>query len=127
MSGRFLLDTHIFIWWADEPARLSRRTRELLEAPENDLYLSIASAWEIAIKEAVGKLSLGATIYYAVDKAGVELLPISLNHIERTKQLPLLHRDPFDRMLVAQAIEEELQFITIDRYLGQYGVRIAPN
>ena len=106
MSGRFLLDTHIFIWWADEPARLSRRTRELLEAPENDLYLSIASAWEIAIKEAVGKLSLGATVYYAVDKAGVELLPISLNHIERTKQLPLLHRDPFDRMLVAQAIEE---------------------
>lgn len=127
MSGRFLLDTHIFIWWADEPARLSRRIRELLEAPENDLYLSIASAWEIAIKEAVGKLSLGVTIYYAVDKAGVELLPISLNHIERTKQLPLLHRDPFDRMLVAQAIEEELQFITIDRYLGQYGVRIAPN
>jgi PIN domain nuclease of toxin-antitoxin system len=126
LSSRFLLDTHIFIWWADEPARLSRPIREILEAPENDLYLSVASAWEIAIKEAVGKLSLGASIAYAIDTAGVELLPISLSHIERTKQLPLLHRDPFDRMLVAQAIEEELQLITIDRDLSRYGVRIAP-
>ncbi|MGE0669293.1 MAG: type II toxin-antitoxin system VapC family toxin [Sphingomonadales bacterium] len=125
MSG-FLLDTHTFLWWVDGGAKLKGSTRELIASPSNMLYLSIASAWEISIKEAIGKLSFNTQFRDALEINEFALLPIEIQHVERTKTLPLVHRDPFDRMLVAQALVEDLTLITRDPSLARYGVRTEP-
>jgi PIN domain nuclease of toxin-antitoxin system len=122
----FLLDTHTFLWWVDGAAKLRGSTRELIASQSNTLYLSMASAWEISIKEAIGKLSFNTPFRHAMEINGFTLLPIEIEHVERTKALPMVHRDPFDRMLVAQALVEDLILVTRDPSLTRYGVRIEP-
>ena len=121
-----MLDTHTFLWWVDGATKLRTRARELIASPSNVLYLSMASAWEISIKEAIGKLSFNTSFRRALEINGFALLPIELEHVERTKTLPLVHRDPFDRMLVAQALVENLTIVTRDPSLGRYGVNVEP-
>lgn len=117
---RLLLDTHLLLWALAAPARLSTATRKQIEGGE--VYASAASIWEISIKSALGKLDADpAEVLAGIDPAGFALLPITGAHAAKVVELPLLHRDPFDRMLVAQALCEPLILFTNDEVLRPYG------
>ena len=120
---RLLLDTHALLWWLSDDARLGARARSLIADPHNEIYVSAASAWEISIKKSLGKLDAPDDLDAIVEEEGFGKLPISFFHGERAGALPPLHRDPFDRMLVAQAQAEGLDIVTGDDMLENYGVR----
>lgn len=122
-AARLLLDTHVFLWWRAEPDRLSREARQAIGHADL-VFVSTASAWEAAIKTRLGRLRLPATMEAGVLASGFERLPVTFAHAERTTQLPDHHRDPFDRMLVAQAQVESLTLVTRDRRLEPYDVPI---
>ena len=115
---RALLDTQAFLWWVDDPSRLSRRARATIVSPENEVFLSIVSCWEIAIKVSLGKLRLKTTpdrfLPEQLAANAFGLLGLELNHVCRVASLPFHHRDPFDRLLVAQAHEESLTLVSAD-------------
>lgn len=116
-----LLDTHALLWWlADEP--LEEQARAAIESPENLVSVSAASVWEIAIKRALGKLRTGDDLPGAIAAAGFEALAITVEHADAAGALPLHHRDPFDRMLVAQSQALGLVLVTRDPQLGAYDV-----
>ena len=115
---RLLLDTHVLIWW-DEGARLSREATSAIREAEQ-VYVSAVSAWEIAIKTALGRLAPTRTVAEAVAESGFEELPVRLRHAEALVALPRHHRDPFDRMLIAQARAERLTIVTRDRAFEAY-------
>jgi PIN domain nuclease of toxin-antitoxin system len=123
-----LFDTHAFIWWADEPARLSPRAYALCSDRKNALILSLASVWEIQIKFQLGKLKLKmplADLIESQQKANqIVIMPISLPHILNLDSLPAHHRDPFDRLLIAQARFENIAIITGDSVMSQYAVLV---
>ena len=125
---RILLDTHSWLWMRAEPDRLSELSRQLLRNPESELFLSAASAWEIAIKFATGKLRLPqppvAFVAQRLAEDRLSALPISLAHALHAGELPPHHRDPFDRLLIAQARIEGLTLLTADRELAKYDVPI---
>jgi PIN domain nuclease of toxin-antitoxin system len=117
---RLLLDTHVLLWALASPSKLPVRFRRELDAAL--VFVSAASIWEVAIKAALGKLEADpAEVLDAVEPAGFELLPVSGAHAARVATLPLLHRDPFDRLLVAQALCEPLVLVTNDRAVLPYG------
>jgi PIN domain nuclease of toxin-antitoxin system len=121
-----LLDSHTLIWAADDPAKLSVPAQGLLQDPSNDRLLSAASLWEIAIKFGLGRLSLSLPYRQWMDKAiadlGLVVLPITLDHAERHAGLAWHHRDPFDRLLVAQAQVEGVPIVSADVRFDSYGV-----
>ena len=116
-----MLDTHALLWALAQPRRLPGRATAVLRDPGNSVHLSAASTWEIAIKAALGKIKadLGA-ITRAAHEAGFDELPISIAHTVRLPALPSHHRDPFDRLLVAQALEEGLTIVTHDPAFAAY-------
>ena len=120
---RLLLDTHILIWALGEPKRLPKEVRAALESPTNEVLFSAASIWEIAIKAQMGranfKVAPAEIAQAAVDSGFVEL-PVRAEHGARVSSLPLHHRDPFDRLLVAQAMTEPCRLVTADAILGGY-------
>lgn len=119
-----LLDTHAILWTAWGSDQVSSSARRAMQ--ECDCFYSIASLWEIAIKQALGKIGLDASLAELDNRclmAGFHRLPIAVNHLDRLKTLPSIHRDPFDRLLVAQALEEGLAIITRDRLIPQYPVQ----
>jgi PIN domain nuclease of toxin-antitoxin system len=124
---RVLVDTHAFLWWILDDAALSRRARETIASPENECLLSAASGWEMAIKVSIGKLELDGTVerfvphHLAVN--GFRELPVELRHAAGVARLPLLHRDPFDRLLVSQALVENLAIVSADPVFRRYGVK----
>lgn len=120
---RLLLDTHVWLWWQSDDRRLGRAARNAISAAHN-VYLSAASAWEISIKVSLGKLTLprGADIEAELQRDGIESLPILMSHATALAALPNIHRDPFDRMLVAQATMEELTLVTADDALARYAI-----
>jgi PIN domain nuclease of toxin-antitoxin system len=121
---RCLLDTHALVWSLAKPGRLPKSVREIVEDPANDVFASAASAWEIGIKAALGKIQFPLAILdKAVSEAGFVELPVSLRHAMAIRDLPMHHRDPFDRLLVAQALREGLVLLTRDEVLSSYGVR----
>lgn len=121
---RLLLDTHLVLWAAAMSTRLPDRARELLEDPANEVYCSVASLWEIAIKSALRRadfeVDLGA-LRAALPEMTIAELPITGRHVEQLAALPTLHKDPFDRLLVAQAAAEPLVLLTNDSVLAEYG------
>jgi PIN domain nuclease of toxin-antitoxin system len=123
---RLLLDTNAFIWALDDLEGLAPSARTLLADENNELLVSMASLWEIAIKVATGKLTSGLDWESYLPKMGVELLPIAMEHSREVSRLPLLHRDPFDRMLIAQARVENLTIVTRDRRFAEYDVTVWP-
>lgn len=127
MTARYFLDTHTFIWAHTDEHRLSAKARRIVSNAENSITLSVISVWEIAVKYALGKLPLPEPpeqfIAKIVAESGYEVLPLKLNHALRAASLPSLHRDPFDRMLVCQALAENGQIITADEQIQQYPVR----
>lgn len=121
---RLLLDTHTFLWWLQNNPRLGSRARELISETSNEIYVSAASLWEISIKKSLGKLQAPDGLDSAVGDEGFAALPISLFHAERAGALAPLHRDPFDRMLVAQSQAEGLEILSADSELARYGVKV---
>ena len=121
-----LLDTHAFLWWAEDSPRLSKRARAAIGQPEETCFLSLASCWEMAIKISLGRLKLTQRLdrFVAEHMAASGLHPIGvmLPHAARVAELPFHHRDPFDRLLAAQAIEEGLSIVSADRVFTKYGV-----
>jgi PIN domain nuclease of toxin-antitoxin system len=122
-ASRLLLDTHIFLWWRGEPSRLVSTVRSRI-ATADLVFVSVASAWEAAIKVSLGRLDLPETMEAGVLASGFEKLLITFSHAERAAALPPHHRDPFDRILVAQAHAEGLILVTRDRRLEPYDVEI---
>lgn len=120
---RLLLDTHVLLWWLADDPRLGSRARELMADPRNVIFVSSASAWEISIKKSLGRLEAPDDLDGILETEGFEILAISFFHGERAGLLPPLHRDPFDRMLIAQAQAEGLDIVTGDGALADYGVR----
>ncbi len=119
-----LLDTHAVLWWlADDPA-LSSEARRAIGDAANDVRVSPVTPWEIAIKSAAGKLKAPDNLLEALKANRFRELPISLVHAERAGNLPPWHRDPFDRMLIAQALTEGLTLVTRDRVFEQYDVNV---
>ncbi len=123
---RLLLDTHTFLWWVAASGELSRRARSAVGSARNECFVSVASGWEIAIKVSLGKLRIdGALDRFLPEQLaanGFRALAIDLKHAARVARLPFHHRDPFDRLLVAQALEEDLAMVTADPVVAKYGV-----
>ena len=121
----YLLDTHVFLWFVMGDRRLGQEADEIIRNAAGRAYLSIASIWEISIKQGLGKLPpLTTDLEEVMSTTGLMLLSISIDHAQRAGSLPLLHRDPFDRMLVAQAQIEDLLLISNDPKIEQYDVDI---
>jgi PIN domain nuclease of toxin-antitoxin system len=123
---RVLLDTYVFLWWINDDPRLSEHARAILRNADNTLHFSAASGWEIAIKVRTGKLELPSEpesfIVRELHNNQIRPFPIQLRHVLRTHVLPMLHRDSFDRMLIAQSQLESLPILTVDRAITQYAV-----
>jgi PIN domain nuclease of toxin-antitoxin system len=122
-----LLDTHAFLWWVDGSPRLSKRARAAIGRPGERCVVSLGSCWEMAIKVSLGRLKLPAQLDRFVAEhtaaSGFQPLAITLPHAARVATLPFHHRDPFDRLLAAQALEESLAIVSADRIFSRYGVK----
>lgn len=123
---RLLLDTNAFLWALDDTSRLSEATRSQLANEQNDLFVSMASLWEIGIKVGLGKLTPRLDWEVYLPRMGATLLPIQMEHAREVSRLPRLHRNPFDRMLVAQARVENLILVTGDKHLAEYDITVLP-
>ncbi|MDD2759693.1 MAG: type II toxin-antitoxin system VapC family toxin [Methylomonas sp.] len=123
-----LLDTHVFLWLNDTPEKLSPAALAACQDENNTLFLSLASAWEIQIKQQLGKLELSESLQTLIStqqqQNGLQLLPIELAHIEALSQLPTVHRDPFDRLLIAQSIQQHMQIVSADQVFTGYPVNL---
>ncbi len=124
--AKYLIDTHIYIWLDANPNKIKAEWQEVLANPNNKIYLSMASLWEMQIKYQLGKLKLSMPLDDLIEDlktSGLyQILPIQENHILQLKNLPNIHKDPFDRMLIAQAMTEQLMLITDDEKIIQYPI-----
>jgi len=123
--NRYLLDTHTAIWYFSGDNALSKTAREIILDLSNRIYLSIISAWELAIKVNLGKLEFdckAARFIHLAETYDFNILPIMPSHLTVLESLPLIHRDPFDRLLIATAIADEMTFITADENIARYDV-----
>jgi len=125
----FLLDTHTFLWWITDDPHLSERARQVISDPGNDIFLSAASGWEMAIKTQLGKLQLPdhfeQFIAEQLFRNNITSLPVMMSHALHVQSLPLHHRDPFDRLLIAQSQLEKMPIITTDSVFADYDVEIV--
>jgi PIN domain nuclease of toxin-antitoxin system len=119
---RVLLDTHVLLWWAKEPCRNSLRHRDIIVDPSNDVLFSAISLAEIGIKVSIGKLDVPGGLAAQFTAGGAEQLPFTAEHAEALRDLPLHHRDPFDRMLIAQAKAEGIPLLTVDEKITAYDI-----
>jgi len=126
---RLLLDTHAFLWWIGDDPRLPAKARKLISEEGNEVFLSVASAWELAIKTGIGRLQLTENLEDFVTKHvavnGFLVLPVHLRHALHVSTLPDHHADPFDRILVAQAQLEDLVLVSRDEQIARYPVTVA--
>lgn len=125
---RFLLDTHVFLWWVNDDPKLTAAARMAISNGNNECFLSMASCWEMAIKSSLGKLRLARPVERFLSDHlrvnGFSLLNVELRHTAKVEKLPFHHRDPFDRLLIAQAITEKLTIIAADSIFSHYGVKL---
>ena len=119
-----LIDTHILLWWLSDHTHLSKKSIQLIADTRNNLYLSTAALWEMAIKESLGKLELPQYFEFTLVSQGFQDLPVKKAHVRQLSQLPLIHRDPFDRIQIAQAITEGMTLISADTVFKQYPVTV---
>lgn len=124
--SRYLLDTHTFLYCLFDLDRLSSRCKVAITDPRNDIFVSSVSLWEISIKKSIGNLEAPADMISIVEEKGFSGLPISLQDGQSIFDLPLLHKDPFDRMLVVQAKNNKLIIITNDKMISEYDVNTMP-
>ena len=124
---RILLDTHVLIWYLDGNIALEQKHRQLILNPANQIFVSAASLWEISIKVSLGKLKTSGSLTELIaqlDRQSIDILTISPGHVLQVAVLPFHHRDPFDRMLVAQAQVEFMSLISYDPSFGSYGIKL---
>ncbi len=119
---RYLLDSHVLLWCSTQRSPLSAEHLELLSDPRHELYLSVVSVWELAIKRRSGKLQFSGSFHVAAQLFGMSILPVTLEHAEEAERLPQFHRDPFDHMLIAQTRVEGLILVTHDDAIRRYDV-----
>ena len=123
---KLLIDTHAFISWDENPVRLGSRARAACLNSGNELWLSVASVWEIQIKTMLGRLALRKPLKHLIDdqvkQNGILILPVKFDHVLRLESLPARHKDPFDRLLVAQALEENCVLVSHEPMIAQYPV-----
>lgn len=123
---KILIDTHVFLWGLQGEDKLSQKVRTLL--PSADVWISVASLWEIIVKTQVGKLKLprpvGGYLTAKLTANGVSVLPLTFDHVKRLEELPPHHRDPFDRIMIAQCLEEELPVVTSDPLFERYPIQL---
>ncbi len=124
---RILLDTHTFLWWVWDAPELSAKARKYIANPDNECLLSLASVWEIAIKSSLGKLKIDRPLDQFIPEQlsanGFKPLEIGFRHIVQVNTMPFHHKDPFDRLLAAQAREEKLLIVSADPIFTQYGIK----
>lgn len=124
---KLLLDTQVFLWIATDHARVPRELRAILRDPSNDLYLSVVSSWEIAVKARSGKLALPMPVWAFLlesrERLGIQTLSLQEKAVAHVVKLPDIHRDPFDRLLVCQAIEHQLTIVTSDTQVHRYPIK----
>lgn len=119
---KYLIDTHMLIWWQQDAAELSAKARAIMLDSSNTIVVSSITLWEIAIKVALGKLDTDFDeVLRAIDDDGFALLSFTPTHATHVRSLPAIHRDPFDRALIAQALAEQMQFLTHDGLVSSYG------
>ena len=125
---RLLLDTHVLLWWHDQPARLTETAYDAINDLGNDVCISVVNGWEIQIKAQLGKLTLPKPLHIILQEEqttnGFRLLPVTIEHVYALDSFPLHHRDPFDRLLIAQAHQEGLTLVTHDPKLSPYSVSL---
>ncbi len=121
---RYLLDTHVLLWWLSGPGELTAAARNAIADGTNVVFLSSAAVWEMAIKKRLGRLSFPSNLEEVLRADRIEVLPIGLQHALGVSDLPLIHQDPFDRLMVCQARIEGLTLVTRDAVLAQYDVGI---
>ena len=123
---KYMMDTCAFIWYMTQDSKLPESIREIIFSSSN-MYVSIATLWEIAVKQTIGKLSAVTESVYEIAElcrnGGIVIMPLKLAYLERVKQLPLIHRDPFDRIIIATAIEEDLTLLTNDSNITKYELK----
>lgn len=119
---KLLLDTHAFLWWESKDKRLPRALAEAIADPRNEVFVSAASVWEIAIKRMIGKLAFAGSVAKTIERNAFLGLSIRVEHAEYAGSLPQLHRDPFDRLLVSQTVLDGLVLATVDDLILQYPV-----
>lgn len=126
---RILLDTHTFIWWDSNPGQLSPQAMSLCQDSENTLLLSVASVWEMQIKTQLGKMKLGLPLRDIIESQqqtnDIVILPVQLEHTLALDKLPPVHKDPFDRLLIAQAMVENALLISADPIFSKYAARVV--
>jgi len=120
----YLLDTNIFLWWLNGDRKLKDNVKREITDPNNFIFISVANAWEISIKHRAGKLPLKTSLKKCFEISDFQVLNLNLEHILVLDKLPLLHKDPFDRMLIAQAIHEKAALITSDDKIEKYKIDI---
>jgi len=120
----YLIDTHIFLWWLDDNKKLKKHVKSIISDPENIIYLSAASAWEMSIKKSLGKLKIDFDLSDELKINGIEPLPITMAHCKVVEYLPYHHQDPFDRMLIAQSKSDNITLISHDKTLGIYDANV---
>lgn len=120
---RFLIDTHVFLWFIDNAKELSKTAKKTIEDGNNEIFISIASLWEISIKIALGKLSINGDYESVIDDLNdnsIQILPVNFAHTVEQNKLPFHHRDPFDRIIISQALVENINFISGDTIFDDY-------
>lgn len=124
---KVLMDAHVFLWFVNGSSQLSAHARTIIEDPANDKFLSMASIWEMAIKISIGKLSIAQPfeqfIPHQLQINGFEMFEIKFDHLSKASQLPFHHRDPFDRLLIAQSLAEQMPIISVDPVFDSYSVQ----
>ena len=123
---RLLLDSHSLLWWLSDVPRLGKIAYDAIASPDNEVFVSAANIWELAIKREKGALPAPYDLATLIEQRGFTPLPLSLFHAEQAASLPMHHRDPFDRMLIAQAQAEGLTLVTRDPHILRYGIRTMP-
>ncbi|MBA4779903.1 MAG: twitching motility protein PilT [Sphingomonadales bacterium RIFCSPHIGHO2_01_FULL_65_20] len=124
---RLMLDTHTLLWWLQDNPRLGQKARALIADPDHELMVSLASPWEISVKHRIGKMQeSGADVMAALDGQGFVVLDLKPEHLRVLEAMPLIHRDPFDHLIIAQALAERCVVITDDAQLPAYGVPCLP-
>jgi PIN domain nuclease of toxin-antitoxin system len=123
MKNKFLIDTHTFIWLIDDDPKLSNNCKGLIEDGDNEIFISIASLWEMAIKISIGKLKVAGVLQQMIEEIyirDIRILPINPSHVLKVETLPFHHKDPFDRIIAAQSLVENITVISIDEILDEY-------
>lgn len=121
---RVLLDSQVMVWWMGKPDRISRETLQIITDPRNPVYISAASVWELGIKVANGNLTLPEKYLESLMNDGFATLDVTMRHAQVSADLPMIHSDPFDRVIIAQARSDDLVLISADRHIRRYNIKV---